>query len=970
MNNGYSIQREISFLSLADLNDLSSYNSSDITSSNIYQLVKKIDSIDDLDSKDFLGKALVNRIKKILIESADSVQFVDDVIVKLRTIFDQEQALSNINFDMLTLDSSLYRSEIIERIKMRSGIIDNTLESNNVESNLSEEEKNLETNANEFFHVPVVDDLAEESVVSNRINEEEVEMSNLKEIEKVNLEINHLNDNLNLEGNETIEQIDELISHLEKENNNSQEIEEKINETINELRKLFLDFVPIEVLENEKKKIRNDYLNFSSSLTGDAMIQDSITRYQEYERKIKFFDDEIEKKEQKNNLVNSLNTQIQILKDEQNRLFSDSRFYGVTYSSLKEYLELHNEIVNLENEIRTNSGKAINKNTLIGLKGSLTALKNDLARMNVDLEMQGLTDKELEKYNKTPLKIKELNIKINNLKKLISLKEKEERMLNYSNLNKISHEEITQAYLLLNQINKLENELSKIKINKFFDKPYEELINVLNSLKSRQQRMGLELSALNANELIEYNNLATQIKDVEYSLSLMTKMSELETKLDELEEKKENIEGNYDKNMTDLKNLSELRKFRLAYELIKLSAFNYLNADSTRSDILEFIEDYILENQLDSMLVNNSTINYSIKFEEELINEIEEFLRRRQVANNVNDINANSVYNNSSRSVLNSNEENEQIGEVPETEEEISQIENKEFNTKLLFRGLAGVTGFATGMFLASVPGVGTIRMVMAGTKLAVSAINVYTNKYPESTISIIMDATNNKLSNEFPNIVEKIKLVKAKLKESPANWFVNGVAAGYITGNLIEIGQNILSNLNEVSKVADTNIAETIAQENIVDESNKITLNNGITNILNNTDNVTDKAFGIVDNTKDVADKVVDVVEHSMPENILGNVTDVIDINPADITLNPGDVIDVSNIEYGLVSANSMSPVHLKNSIGENVVVDKFVKLGNKTMVHLKQINGQGYAWFNLEDIQKTLADSMELAKNTNLKR
>ncbi|MBQ8681511.1 MAG: hypothetical protein IJ509_01185 [Bacilli bacterium] len=255
------------------------------------------------------------------------------------------------------------------------------------------------------------------------------------------------------------------------------------------------------------------------------------------------------------------------------------------------------------------------------------------------------------------------------------------------------------------------------------------------------------------------------------------------------------------------------------------------------------------------------------------------------------------------------------------------KIDKKETNKKLLLKGLAAVAGFGTGLALSSVPGVGTIRMGISGVKLVSSAINAWSKKHPDGKIAKIKNSANEKLNNKFPKLIEKVNKMRAKLKSEPLNWFVNGVAAGYITGNIIELvtGETVLEHLTGDSK------------------------NVEVTNLAKET-GATDNAATSTDNATSMASETDAVI----PE-----------INPAEITLNQGEVVDLSSITEGFTSSTSNVPVDVMEQVGKEVMFDRAVTLPDgKVMWHFKQLNGAGYAWLEAEKVQEVLAKAAEVAQ------
>ena len=66
---------------------------------------------------------------------------------------------------------------------------------------------------------------------------------------------------------------------------------------------------------------------------------------------------------------------------------------------------------------------------------------------------------------------------------------------------------------------------------------------------------------------------------------------------------------------------------------------------------------------------------------------------------------------------------------------------------------------------------------------------------------------------------------------------------------------------------------------------------------------------------------------------------------------------LDLSSLENGYVSSLDNEPVHLLNNIGKDVSFDKI----RNGMIHFKQASGDGYAWFKVEDVAKSLNVSVD---------
>lgn len=143
----------------------------------------------------------------------------------------------------------------------------------------------------------------------------------------------------------------------------------------------------------------------------------------------------------------------------------------------------------------------------------------------------------------------------------------------------------------------------------------------------------------------------------------------------------------------------------------------------------------------------------------------------------------------------------------------------KDWKTYLKSARIVAV-GLATGLVLSSVPGVGTIRMGLATAKLAINAIDkgisLYNEKHQDKKpIKSISQVIDEKLIAKLPNKIQGgLKKIEEKLKQKNVNLFLNGVSAGYIAGNVIEMvtGKTVFQNVADKLNSPKTNIAESKA--------------------------------------------------------------------------------------------------------------------------------------------------------------
>ena len=249
----------------------------------------------------------------------------------------------------------------------------------------------------------------------------------------------------------------------------------------------------------------------------------------------------------------------------------------------------------------------------------------------------------------------------------------------------------------------------------------------------------------------------------------------------------------------------------------------------------------------------------------------------------------------------------------------------KKDNKMLFQKSLAGVGGFVTGLGLSCVPGVGTIRMGISTAKLVSTGAKVWSKKYPEGKIAKVSGKVSEsyaKFKKTHPKFSDGISNIEKVLNDPRTQWFINGMAAGYITGNMIEMitGKSLIENLKS-EKPAQPVINDT---ETITPASN----NTNVESITN---------------------------EPPVESNF---VTDVpVDPVVSNIEFEPGQTYDISALSEGLISSDSNEYLNLISDIGKDAVFDKSVILPDGTeMMHFKQPNGLGYAWFKADDVRAIL--------------
>ena len=276
-----------------------------------------------------------------------------------------------------------------------------------------------------------------------------------------------------------------------------------------------------------------------------------------------------------------------------------------------------------------------------------------------------------------------------------------------------------------------------------------------------------------------------------------------------------------------------------------------------------------------------------------------------------------------------------QIGEGkpdnPEGHDDGDDEEEKK-DWKALLGSVAIFTGgFATGLALSCVPGVGTIRMAMATAKLGVSAVNFASEKLGHGKIinisQKIEQLKNSKFAKKHPKIAAGVDKAYEVLTSKEFNLFVNGVSAGYITGNVIEMvtGKTVLENIKSAVKPNETPGPDAFSGADG---------DNGA--LAENTNGTTPNPKPPVTPTE-------------TPEI------------PIDLTPVQGQTYDLSEIAKGYVASGNKDAVNLITSAGKDAVFDRAVTAGDgQIWYHFKQANGLGYAWFPKDVVEEVIEKSI----------
>ena len=505
---------------------------------------------------------------------------------------------------------------------------------------------------------------------------------------------------------------------------------------------------------------------------------------------------------------------------------------------------------------------------------SLEEIKDLIDKNNSIIELNNQKIDDLINNNS-----KYSNKSVEELNKLI--KENNNRLLDIDNEVRLEiSKKLNKSYsgLKPDEISELRKKV-KINVEKFNEEILKEnkIIEEEIKLKNNNFKQELISNIENNNSMIENNN-----EKLQKELNIRLKDKYKIYTYNELSDKYQKIDKN-DKIVDELIN-----------ELIRREGLLTKEEKKLYSQLMDIKEAYF-------EIINDTTQKFS-KF------------------NNDNDV-IEYINNHKHISILNSYENSEELKQelyddilnsLKKKENKI-KIEKKEHNKKIWLKALSGAIGFATGFGLANVAGFNPIGGAIATTKLAVTVVNVWTKKHPEGKVAKFKNNQIEKFETKYPNITNKVKIMKEKLNKDPIKCFVNGMAIGYLAGNLYEqiTGETVFEQLKDVF----------------------------------------DKGEIIPDNSVAVVDPVPEVP--TVPE-----------IDPSEIFLDKGEVVNISKLPQGFISSDSTTPVNVIQKVGEAVEFDRAVTLPDgKVMWHFKQLNGKGYAWFEAEKIQKLLADASKIA-------
>lgn len=208
-------------------------------------------------------------------------------------------------------------------------------------------------------------------------------------------------------------------------------------------------------------------------------------------------------------------------------------------------------------------------------------------------------------------------------------------------------------------------------------------------------------------------------------------IDEIDSKLAELENlKKDRIE------------LDDLRAIKTAYKKIRDAGIKQFKDNEENEDLENNIIDFV-NNHEQAKIFEEKNYENKDKLKKELAKDIYDQIRTR----------------------------------TPEKTEE---------NKKAWLKWVTGAAGFALGFVAAnSVPGIGTIRMGIAGAKLFGSAVNSWTKNHPNGKIVKIVNPIKEKFNESW--LGKATAKMRDFLNKPEVKWAINGFSAGYLAGNLWE---------------------------------------------------------------------------------------------------------------------------------------------------------------------------------------
>lgn len=269
----------------------------------------------------------------------------------------------------------------------------------------------------------------------------------------------------------------------------------------------------------------------------------------------------------------------------------------------------------------------------------------------------------------------------------------------------------------------------------------------------------------------------------------------------------------------------------------------------------------------------------------------------------------------------------------PKKEKGVVKNNGKDINKwqKALIGSLGFVTGIGLNVALKSHPVLGAVATVYTLGRTVYNA-----SKLTCSISTKINKGNEPKIISKIKSIIPvKVQNIAKTVFEKPSNHyfrcFVNGLSLGYTTANIYQ---------RFIAPQPDTTVT-------VVDDDKLTT-----PTVDTPTPDTTVTPTPVVTEAPKVSTPDPVVATTSVPSTPV--VPDVSNVTPS---FNTGDVMDISNLEYGYTGPGQHA-VHLLNNRGVNAVFDKTNVINGQTWVHFKQANGAGYAWFPKEEVEEMFAN------------
>lgn len=794
----------------------------------------------------------------------------------------------------------------------------------------------------------------------------------------------------------------EIIEDINKvtDDNEKKELYSKL---ISELKDMLIDSKEIENEEqlNELiEKIKENLIEFDAStenlLNANNFNLESIKKSRAH-RKVKYESEitEIERleefiKDQENNIYSKIVPNYLINNLDKNLILINKVINNEEDKEKKEQLaEMYNSLKK-DKDYLIENGENCSKKTLKEMFERNFEGNYEETIKNILIETSNNIDEEIikleEEKKSLELSVKSMEFLVTNTSKMFEdlknvLESKEEKaqinivddkveiLVKKENEERIYTTKDNEVLKLLDTYN---NETNLEEKEKIIERLKETILN--SDLKVSTKSLPLQIELLNQ----EYDNLKKDLNNEKIGIK---KLSGINNPTIELYLNNKKIMSINNSEVVDLYNLyinesneeeKEKIEQKLKDKILKIKAQEIKNKEKKLSEIeerkieiaskkeikkeLDLITDLEKQKEVYYNILSDGINEFNEKENEENINE--------KIENFVNNHEKLSIFENYPRKEKIKKELIEQIQEGIKTKkatftDEMQNIWNKAIKKALPF-ALGTVSGFKLSMLASSVPVVREVLLVTSVTKITISTINKladnakmyeetgeYKGKMP---IGLAKGALNlrNKIvsivSNKKPNWIEKANKMREKMKQTPINYFLNGVSIGYIAGNIYQLSK----------------------ANNIANELN------------NNSNDTTNKVVEGVSETPSLSvETVVDPVTETTVETITDTVTEtaeIINFDTLDTTINnleglieqglipkKGDVMDLSSILRGYISSDATNSVPLMEEVAKNAIFEKIsVSPTGELMCHFKQANGFDYSWIKLKDVLKVTGEDL----------